>query len=799
MPPTGTPLTVPIRAGYKQFAKDLNKSQSRLNKFGGTSKKAIKGIALSFIGIATAAAAVSISAVKDFAKFDTSVREVGTLLGDVTKDQLKGLSDEIRGVAKDFGAAGEDISKAFYDSISAGVADESSVAAFVKQAAKFAVAGAAETGAGVDLLSSAINAFGLDASDATRVSDTFFGAVKAGKTTVQEIASSFSNIGPPAAAAGVSLEGVTAWMAQLTLSGTPTAQATTQIKAALAELSKTGSILDKNFREIAGRGFKDFLDSGGKIEDAFGLLHKQSQDTGKSMFEMAGSVEAVQGLLGVTGKNADSFSDTLGTVADSAGATDIAFGVMAESSEFKLGQLSAAITDIKLGLGERLQPVLMFIIETVIPLLVEWFGKARDVIQSLAEEYMPVLVDWFGKFRDKIVEIADKFVENFVPVFQEHVMPILQTIGDFIKDTILPALADFGLGIIDVVKAIGEFIINNPEVALASLAVVVGGIVVLALTSLATALWAAAAGMFALFSPFILGVSGVALLVGAFVWAYDNVDLFKTIVDEIVDFFKGPFVDGIVAAVDGLTDFIDGFEILEDFRDLVTEVVTNVVVPAFHAFVWVLKEVVLPILKELWEAVKWAFEVIIGPIVKLVLQNIVDRFNAVKKVFRGFIIFLTGVFTGDFGKAWDGIKLIFGGAFDFIKAQFDLLIGIGKVIVNAIRGVLNTGLQAINDFIPNKISIPFAPDIDLPDNPFPMIPHLAKGGIVTKPMLSLVGEAGPEAIIPLDQMGKMGDTYNINISIDGGLSTSAEIGEAVEASLQQWGQKKGGLDLRVVG
>ena len=78
------------------------------------------------------------------------------------------------------------------------------------------------------------------------------------------------------------------------------------------------------------------------------------------------------------------------------------------------------------------------------------------------------------------------------------------------------------------------------------------------------------------------------------------------------------------------------------------------------------------------------------------------------------------------------------------------------------------------------------------------IPAMADGGIVTGPTLALIGEAGSEAVIPLNQMGKMGGGGGaITVNVNGGLSTSAEIGRAVVDAIRQFNQVSGPANIRV--
>ena len=77
------------------------------------------------------------------------------------------------------------------------------------------------------------------------------------------------------------------------------------------------------------------------------------------------------------------------------------------------------------------------------------------------------------------------------------------------------------------------------------------------------------------------------------------------------------------------------------------------------------------------------------------------------------------------------------------------------------------------------------------------IPAMAEGGIVTGPTLALIGEAGPEAVVPLSQMGNMATGSGVTINVTGGLATSAEIGQSVVNALRAYSRTAGPLQLNV--
>ena len=139
---------------------------------------------------------------------------------------------------------------------------------------------------------------------------------------------------------------------------------------------------------------------------------------------------------------------------------------------------------------------------------------------------------------------------------------------------------------------------------------------------------------------------------------------------------------------------------------------------------------------------------------------------------------------------------------DGINTIVNTVIGFFAGMVNAAIGAVNAIISAYNA-IPLLPDIPKAPTISVPKlggtvtTPAPgrmSIPRMADGGIVTSPTLALIGEAGPEAVIPLDRMNTGG---GVTINVTGGLSTSAEIGESVVNALRAYSRSAGPLALNI--
>ncbi|MEY8001210.1 transglycosylase SLT domain-containing protein [Clostridium sp. Mt-5] len=132
-----------------------------------------------------------------------------------------------------------------------------------------------------------------------------------------------------------------------------------------------------------------------------------------------------------------------------------------------------------------------------------------------------------------------------------------------------------------------------------------------------------------------------------------------------------------------------------------------------------------------------------GKVLNDFLDTIKIVWNTIKGVFGGIIDFVAGVFTGNWSRAWKGITEIFGSIFGGI-------VDIAKKPINGVIALIDAAIKAINkihvdipDWIPDIGGKSFGVDI-------PTIPYLAQGGIIDKPTLSMVGDAGKEAVVPLE-------------------------------------------------
>jgi TP901 family phage tail tape measure protein len=233
-------------AGFDKLDRELKRLNTPIEKLGAITRS-LAPAAIIGLGALAVGATKSVTEANDLA---LGLREVVTLTGDtgdVANATFSEFQSLVAGLSKEFGIAQNILTGGLYQALSAGVPKENALA-FMQVASQAAIAGVTDVETAVDGLTTVVNAFGLETSQTQEVADSMFAAVKGGKTTFEELSASLFNVAPMAAAAQVSFSEVNAAIATLTAAGVPTAQATTQIRAAFVALQEPSKELNCNFQ-----------------------------------------------------------------------------------------------------------------------------------------------------------------------------------------------------------------------------------------------------------------------------------------------------------------------------------------------------------------------------------------------------------------------------------------------------------------------------------------------------------------------------------------------------------------------
>ncbi|MBX3045292.1 MAG: phage tail tape measure protein [Candidatus Kapabacteria bacterium] len=327
---------------YKKLEKDIAEAEKRLGSLSGTAEKTTKTFSerMATFGLATQGVQQVTAAFNQFLgpyqEFDKQLKNIGTL-GVKNFEEFRNSAINLASDVPDTVAG---VTEAIYNAISAeainvvdGQADIAQGMKFIEQSSKLAVAGLSTTNDAVKALSSVTNAYGTDVLDAGKAADILFATVKNGVTTVPELNASLSQVVPIAAAAGVSFEEVGAAIATLTKQGVPTAQATTQIRSAIAELMKPGKDL-KEVMEAAGVSIESLQKDGFQV--TMQKLGEGMAKTGRDAANTFSSIESIGFALASTGDNAEKFANDLASIQDGAGSVDEAFAIANEGIAVKV-------------------------------------------------------------------------------------------------------------------------------------------------------------------------------------------------------------------------------------------------------------------------------------------------------------------------------------------------------------------------------------------------------------------------------------------------------------------------------
>lgn len=358
-------------------------------------------------------------------------------------------------------------------------------------------------------------------------------------------------------------------------------------------------------------------------------------------------------------------------------------------------------------------------------------------------------------------EATDSLLGN-VEAFADKVRSTFKKIASFInkhKEIILSIIGG-------IVAGITAFLIGSNWSTIAGTIIGVFEFIPAALSAVATAISA----------PAVLISAAIGLVAAACIYLW-----------QTSDSFRQALIDGWNALVSALTPY---FEAIKSYLMLLGDILMTYLKPIIQVawdFILTVVDNVVKVLMSFWtncvapliqflgECLKkvidgmaeiWAHwkptvekigEILIAiwnnclkPVINWLGSTFVQAFknvgnsikpilDSLKTMFGGLIDFIVGIFTGNWQKAWQGVKNIF-------KGIFDGLTNIAKRPINAIIDAVNSMIRGLN-----KIKLPeWVPLLGGKGINIPTIPKLAKGGIVDAPTIAMVGEAGKEAVMPLE-------------------------------------------------
>lgn len=758
----------------------LSEGLDKASAASGNLSDKMKPVSTAVIGLGTASAAASIT-------FEDSMAKVMTI-ADESVMSYDDMKSSIIDLSNQTGISANEIADNIYDAISAGQSTTDAVN-FVSESTKLAKAGFAEAGQSLDLLTTIMNAYELEASEVNRVSDVLIQTQNKGKVTVGQLSSDMGKLIPTAKSNGVALEQVATGYALMTSKGIKSAESTTYMNSMLNELGKSGTKVSDNLKELTGQSFQDLIASGSTVGDVLSVLDENAKANGKSLSDMFGSSEAAKAAMILVTDSGNAFNEALKEMGNSVGATDKAFKTVDETTGNNLKKSLNEVKNSAINMGDTLAPVTSMI--------ASGFSKVTGVLSKLDSTQLKTIAGIgagivtinlaLGAF-SKLTDGLSNAVKSYKDV-RDFGGKAIGVIKDFGTSALNGAKAvgsfasSVGKGMVTATvngaKAVGNLALNLGQATLEfgktavqagiSAAKIVGHKVATIASSIATNTMAAAQATLNFImslNPITLVIAGLVALGATFVVLYNKCEWFRNGVQNVLDAITGAF---------------------QKFNGFLTSVFATDWTNSFGLF---------------------------GNIMNAFFQNMSNSWEAIKRVFSGIIDFVSGVFTGDWSRAWSGVVNVFGGIMD----------GLGAVIkapLNGVIGLINMAIDGINKisftapaWIPGVGGKHFGISL-------PKISYLENGGILTKPTFIapniMAGEKNygrsgqAEAVIPLESMYRnlrsivreeaSGETiiYTTNVfNVDGKelkRETTKEVIKNITRNTKSYRKSKGGLAL----
>jgi len=323
-----------------------------------------------------------IAATVAYAGFEKQMAEVSTML-DEPQQHMQKFSNTVLDMSREFGDSTQNIARGLYDILSAAIAPADALSV-LSVSAKAAVGGLTDTATAVDAVTTVLNSFGMDASEASDVADVLFTTVKRGKLQFNDLAQFIGKTTSFAALAGVELTELGAILATTTRAGLQPEIAVTATRQFIGSIIRPTKESAKLFSEIFGEEMNtQILQTWGGVLGFIKRISKLDTETQAKLFP---NVRAAAAALTLTA-NTEGLEEDLGFMMNRTGAAEEAFNKMAGTTAYAWNKLKQSVVSVFTTIGEAIGPMVSnaadamgVVIESILP----WIKANGALFVSLA-------------------------------------------------------------------------------------------------------------------------------------------------------------------------------------------------------------------------------------------------------------------------------------------------------------------------------------------------------------------------------------------------------------------------------
>jgi TP901 family phage tail tape measure protein len=294
--------------------------------------------------IAAAFAATMATSIKAADQFKKEIANVSTII-DTSVISVDNLEKEVLKLDPALGSASE-MTKALYQSFSSGAETAKEAMQVTVDAAKFAKGALTTNAVAVDVLTTAVNAYGKANMDTAKASDIFFKGIQRGKLTGDQLASSIGASIPLFAATKIEMTQLVTGMAALTKQGVDAANATTQLNAIVNAFLKPSEAMTEALNSMGYASGSVFLETEG-LSGALKMLETVTDGDATAMAELLPNIRALRGAMALTGTGGEEFNSILAEMSDVSGIAQEAF----DKQEKTMDTFKNQLDNLKITIG----------------------------------------------------------------------------------------------------------------------------------------------------------------------------------------------------------------------------------------------------------------------------------------------------------------------------------------------------------------------------------------------------------------------------------------------------------------
>lgn len=664
--------------------KKIESQQKSLNKLGGkmvkTGKQMTSAGKTMSAGITAPVLAIGTASIKTAMEFEYGMDKVKSISG-ATANEM----DLLTAKAKEMGAktkfSATESADAFSYMAMAGWKTQDMLSG-IEGIMYLAGATGEDLASTSDIVTDALTAFGMSAKDTDRFVNVLAKTANSANTNVSLMGETFKFVAPVAGALGYSVEDTATAIGIMANSGIKASQAGTALRSLLTNLSKPTDSMKKAMDKLGisltdnEGNMKSFGEVMGDLRNGFSTLSEAEK--AQYAATIAGKT-GMSGLLAIVNSSEEDFNTLAGAIYNADGAAQQMYDTANDNLTGKMTVLKSTIESIAISIGERLSP---------------YIGKLTGFVKGLADK--------FNSLSDEQLDTIIKFAG-----IAAAIGPVLIVVG---KTT-----TGFG----KLLKSTESIVSGIEKVRSA---------------------FSRVSSFIGTLNPKLLLVVAIVGAVAAVAYVvYKNWDKIKPVFDKVgnalklcvtemkanLDQFVGKAKENIEKIKEKFNEFVQK---CKDTKDKVTGFFTNIknsivdwyngCVAKFKTFIGSCADMVAKVkghivtfISKFTEA-KNSLSAIIG--------NIKGYFDGIKTTLGGVISFITGVFTGNWSRAWQGVKDIFAGIFatlsNAVKAPLNAVIG----LINGAIGAINKISFTVPEWVPGLGGKTFGASLN-------KIPYLYKG------------------------------------------------------------------------